>query len=145
MRNSRKPTTTTTTTTTATTIKIIRATRSKPINQTLKPKRGCFSLATHIFHASMNDNLCLSILLQKGIGSLRSKQLVSNHRGTINSELQKVDEIIVHIGSNDISNGIKKERSADNIEKACRKFRDVNPNIEVSASSICGSSKTLRF
>ena len=74
--------------------------------------------------------------IAKGIGGLRSEQLVSKHRGTINSELQKVDEIIVHIGSNDISKGMKKERVVDNIDKACRKFRDVNPNIEVSVSSI---------
>ena len=63
--------------------------------------------------------------------------MVSKQRGTINSELQKVDEIIVHIGSNEISKGIKKERIVDNIDKACRKFRDVNPNVEVSVSPIC--------
>ena len=55
--------------------------------------------------------------------------------GTINSELQKVDEIVVHIGSNEISNRMKKERTVDNIDKACRKFMDVTSNIEVSVSS----------
>ena len=56
-------------TTTATTIKTIRATRSTPISHSLKPKRGCSSLATHIFDGSMNQNLFPSILLLKALGS----------------------------------------------------------------------------
>ena len=74
--------------------------------------------------------------ITKGIGGLRSEQLASKHRTAINDELQKVDEIIIHIGSNDISKGMNKERIADNVDKACKKLSEANPNIEISVSLI---------
>ena len=42
----------------------------------------------------------------KGTGEIKGDQIVSGHVQTINSELQKFDDVIIHMGSNDISKGI---------------------------------------
>ena len=46
-------------------------------------------------------------------------QLVSKRRGTIHNKFYKVDEIIIHIGSNDISKRVKQNRVIDNIDMNC--------------------------
>ena len=54
----------------------------------------------------LNDcNVLPENISAKGQGGLRSNQILSRHKQTINSELLKSDEVIIHIGSNDVSKG----------------------------------------
>ena len=51
-----------------------------------------------------------------GIRGLRSNQILSRHKQVINSELASCDEVIVHIGSNDIAKGIQQDKIVKNID-----------------------------
>ena len=54
----------------------------------------------------LNDcKLLPDSIVAKGIGGLRSNQIISRHKQTINNELTTTDEVIIHIGSNDVSKG----------------------------------------
>ena len=46
----------------------------------------------------------------KGIGGLQSNQLISKQKGIINSELPKVEDVIIHVGSNEISKNFKQDK-----------------------------------
>ena len=72
----------------------------------------------------------------KGIGGLQSNQIISKHKGFINSDLPKVEEVIIHVGSNDISKNVKQDKVVNNISLACRRLREINPNIRIAVSSI---------
>ena len=75
--------------------------------------------------------------------------MVSKHRGTINSELEKTDEVIIHVESNDISKWVKRDAVTNNIGPACGKLREINQNIEIAVSSIFlqkyDTTKTLQI
>ena len=53
-----------------------------------------------------------------GIGGLKSDQVISRHRGTINNELTEANKLIVHVGSNDVANEVPPEKIANNVESA---------------------------
>ena len=72
----------------------------------------------------------------KGIGGIKSDQIISRHKQTINSELPKFDEVIIHIGSNDISKGIPVKKIIDNVDTAGQRLQEVKPNIKITLSSI---------
>jgi len=58
----------------------------------------------------LNDcNLHPERISARGLGGLRSNQIVSRHKQTINNELSKNDEVMIHMGSNDVSKGVKQE------------------------------------
>ena len=57
----------------------------------------------------MNMNLLPERISARGLGGLRSNQIVSCDKQTINCELSKNDEMIIHIGNNDVSKGVKQE------------------------------------
>ena len=82
------------------------------------------------------SNFLPEYFIGKGIGGLRSEQLDSMHRGIINFELHKVDGVIIHVGSNDISKGMKKDRVINNIDMTCRRLKAMNPNAEIKISAI---------
>ena len=71
-----------------------------------------------------------------GIGSLRSNQILSRHKQVINSELASCDEVIIHIGSNDIAKGIQQDKIVKNIDFTTKKLKDLNPDVKVTVSSI---------
>ena len=70
-----------------------------------------------------------------GIGGLRSDQLISKHRGTINSELPETKKIIIHIGSNDVAKGVCLEKITSNVEFAGKKVQQTNSKVEVTISA----------
>ena len=74
----------------------------------------------HVRRAA-ESNFLLERFIAKGIGGLGSEQLVSKHRGIISNELQKVDEVIIHVENNDVSKGVKKDRVINNIDMTCRR------------------------
>ena len=59
----------------------------------------------------MVSSVFLKASLQRAFVALRSNQILSRHKQTINSELSKTDEVIIHIGSNDVSKGVKPDKT----------------------------------
>ena len=43
---------------------------------------------------------------------------------------------MIHIGSNDISKGIPQQKIIDNIDSMGKRLKDINPNLNISLSSI---------
>ena len=82
------------------------------------------------------SNLLSHCFDAKGIGGLHSNQLISKHKGIINSDLPKVEEVIIHVGSNDTSKNVEKDKVVNNISLACRRLREINPNVRIAVSSI---------
>ena len=54
----------------------------------------------------------------------------------MNSELTRTDEVIIHIGSNDVAKAILQEKIVENIRSASGRFRDVDPDIQISVWSV---------
>ena len=54
----------------------------------------------------------------------------------INSELASCDEVIIHIGSNDIAKGIQQAKIVKNIDFTTKKLKDLNPDVKLTVSSI---------
>ena len=71
-----------------------------------------------------------------GIGGLCSNQILSRHKEVINSELASCDEVIIHIGSNDIAKGIQQDKIVKNIDFTTKKLKDLNPDVKLTVSSI---------
>ena len=71
-----------------------------------------------------------------GIGGLRSNQILSRHKQVINSELASCDEVIIHIGSNDIAKGIQQDKIVKNIDFTTKKLKDLNPDVKLTVCSI---------
>ena len=71
-----------------------------------------------------------------GIGGLRSNQILSRHKQVINSELASCDEVIIHIGSNDIAKGIQQDKIVKNIDFTAKKLKDLNPDVKLTVCSI---------
>ena len=60
----------------------------------------------------------------KGQIGLRSNQILSRNKQTINSELLKSDVDIIHIGSNDVSKGVKLEKITGNVHFVCKRLKE---------------------
>ena len=85
----------------------------------------------------LNDcKLLPDSIVAKGIGGRRSNQIISRHKQTINSELTTTDEVIIHIGSNNVSKGIQQEKIVENVHSASKRLKDINPDIKISVSSV---------
>ena len=72
----------------------------------------------------------------KGIGGIKSDQIISRHKQTINSELRKFDKVIIHIGGNDIYKGIPVEKIIDNVDSTGQRLQEVKPGIKITLSSV---------
>ena len=72
----------------------------------------------------------------KGIGGIKSDQLISRHKRTINSELQKFDEVIIHVGSNDISKGSSINKLIANVDMAGQRLQEMKYDVKITLSSI---------
>ena len=81
-------------------------------------------------------NVLSNCIKVRGIEGVKSDQLVSKPRETVNSELEKRDDVIIHVRSNDISNGVKQDTVTNYIDRPCEKLREINPNIKIAVSSI---------
>ena len=82
------------------------------------------------------DKLKKHSITSAGIGGLLSGQLHSRHKQTINSELPSATEVVLHIGSNDISKNIPTSIILNNIDTAVQKLKDINAEIKIAVSSI---------
>ena len=98
-------------------------------------KRVLFLGDSHV-RRDAESNLLSHCFDAKGIGGLQSNQLISKHKGIINSDLPKVEEVIIHVGSNDISINLEKDKMVNIISLACRRLREINPNVRIAVSSI---------
>lgn len=54
-------------------------------------------------HVRRLDQNKLQHIKLAGVGGLKSGNITSTHKGIINSSINQVDEVILHIGSNDIA------------------------------------------
>ena len=70
------------------------------------------------------------------MGGLRSDQVFSRHEQTINSEAISTDEVVIHIGSNDISKNVPQQRIIDNIDSLGKKLKEIYPDLRITMSSI---------
>ena len=50
--------------------------------------------------------------------------------------VDRIDEVILHVGSNDISKGVKQERVIKSMDMACARLKEINPKISITLSSI---------
>ena len=55
----------------------------------------------------------------------------------INSELASCDEVIIHIGSNDIAKGIQQEKIVKNIDFTTKKLKDLKGSVSSSIPCTC--------
>lgn len=62
--------------------------------------------------------------------------VLQGDKHTINSEAASTDEVIIHIGSNDISKGIPQQQIINNVDSAGKRIKEINPNINITLSSI---------
>ena len=68
---------------------------------------------SHVRRAA-ESNLLSHCFAAKVIGGLQSNQLISEHKGIINSDLPEVEEVIIHVGSNDSSKNVEKDKVVNN-------------------------------
>ena len=107
-----------------------------PIVGVLQAKQRVLLLGDSHVRRVAESNSLSHCFAAKGIGGLQSNQLISKHKGILNSDLPKVEEVIIHVGSNDISKNVKQDKVVNNISLACRRLREINPNIRIAVSSI---------
>ena len=81
-------------------------------------------------------NLLAKSIAAKGIGGIKRDQIISRDKQTINSELQKFDEVVILIGCNDISKGIPVKKIIDNVDSAGQRLQEVKPGMKRTLSSI---------
>ena len=87
-------------------------------------------------HLRNSPTLHLWPIVAKGIGGIKSDQLISRHKQTINSELQRFDEVIIHVGSNDISRGISTNKLIANVDMAGQRPQEMKHDVKITLSSI---------
>ena len=75
-------------------------------------------------------------IVAKGIGGIKSDQPISRHKQTIKSELQKFDEVIIHVRSNDISRGISTNKLIANVDMAGQRLQEMKHDVKITLSSI---------
>ena len=75
-------------------------------------------------------------ILAKRIGGVKSNQVLSLHKPNINSNIESPDEVIIHVGSNDISKRIEEQFLVQNIELIGKHLVEMNPSVRVTISSI---------
>ena len=87
-------------------------------------------------HVRRLDSSKLNNPIAAGLGGITSSQLTKRHAKTIADEVESSEEIIIHIGSNDISKGIPSKTVINNIDEACKNLHNKNPDANIAISSI---------
>ena len=67
---------------------------------------------------------------------MKSNQVLSLHKPNININLESAGELIIHVGINDTSKGIKEQVIVQNIELKGKHLVEMNPRARVNISSI---------
>ena len=70
-----------------------------------------------------------------GIGGSKSDQVISRHRGTINSELPEIYKVIIHIGSNYVAMEVPPGKIDNNVESAGKRVIQVSSKVKVAISA----------
>ena len=81
---------------------------------------------SHVRRLQESNPLHESIILPKGIGGVKSNQVLSRHKPNINRDLESADEVIIHLSSNDISQLIKEQVFVQNIEPIGKHLVEMN-------------------
>jgi len=71
----------------------------------------------------------------KGIGGI-NEQLISRHKQTSNSELQKFDEVIIHIGTKGHLKRDPYQKLIANVGMAGQTLQDIKHDVMITLSSI---------
>ena len=77
-----------------------------------------------------------SCTYRKVLSTFKGNQVLSRYKLSINSNNESADQVIIHVGSNDISKGIKEEVLVQNIELIGKHLVEMNPGVRVTISSI---------
>jgi len=70
------------------------------------------------------------------MGGIKSDQLISRHRQTINGELQKFDEVIIHIGTKGHLKRDPYQKLIANVGMAGQTLQDIKHDVMITLSSI---------
>ncbi len=82
------------------------------------------------------DSAKLQHIKLAGVGGLKSGSILTTHKTVINENIKECEEIILHIGSNDIAKGISHETLIKNIDHAGKELKKKNSGIRITCSSI---------
>ena len=107
----------------------------KKINESpLPPARVLIIGDSHVKRLDVNR---MKDAVPLGIGGLKSDQILKNREisNLIDENIQEVDEVILHVGCNDLANK-SSQTVLTNIDNAVKKLKERNPNINVSISAI---------
>ena len=109
-------------------------------NEKKKKKKGSQQMKKVLLlgdsHVRRLDSSKLNNIVAVGLGGVTSSQLIKRHAKTIKDEVESSEEIIIHIGSNDISKGIPSKTVINNIDEACKNLHQKNPDANIAISSI---------
>ena len=88
-------------------------------------------------HIRRLDSSKLNNTTAAGLGGITSSQLIKRHAKTITDEVESSEEIIIHIGSNDISKGIPSKTVINNIDEACKNLHNKNTDANIANHQYC--------
>ena len=71
-----------------------------------------------------------------GIGGLRSKQLVKRHGQKLFSDVPRAEEVVLHLGVNDVATSTPKQIVA-NFDEITEKIKGKNPNVRITVHQSC--------
>ena len=87
-------------------------------------------------HIRRLDSSKLNNTTAAGLGGIKSSQSIKRCPKTTTDEVESSEEIIIHIGSNDISKGIPSITVINNIDEACKNLHNKNLDTNIAISSI---------
>ena len=94
------------------------STNEKQVNTNKSKSTGKKCLLLGDSHVRRLDKAKLKNTACAGIGGLMSKSFIQRHSNTINKEIATSNEVIIHVGSNDIARNVAVESIVDNIASA---------------------------
>ena len=76
----------------------------------------------------------LTNIIPAGIGGLKSNEIL-RHSKVINESIEDVDEVIIHIGTNDLSTKSPKAL-VHHVDNAVQSIKSKNPDVNMAVSSV---------
>ena len=77
----------------------------------------------------------LTNIIPAGIGGLKSDEILRRHSKVINENIGDVDEVIIHIGTNDLSTKSPKA-IVHHVDNALQSIKSKNPDVNMAVSSV---------
>ena len=112
------------------------STNEKQVNTNKSKSTGKKCLLLGDSHVRRLDKAKLKNTTCAGIGGLMSQNFIQRHSNTINKEIATSNEVIIHVGSNDIARNVAVETIVDNIDTAGMKLLEKTPSVSITISSI---------